>query len=89
VVFGGLTYRNVSSTVGSFTLTGGKFGISVAATWSGGAVTLQLLAADLEVWLDAMPPFTTNAVRVADLPPGRYQLAVSGAVRDTTSAFSQ
>ena len=41
----GVTFSNVGATTGPFVLAGGLYGVHVVATFGGGSVTLQKLAA--------------------------------------------
>ena len=43
----GVTFSNVGATTGPFVLAGGLYGVHVVATFGGGSVTLQKLAAEV------------------------------------------
>jgi hypothetical protein len=72
-------FSNLSATPAQFALEGGEYAMFVSATWGGGSVTLQGLAADGTTLVSLMPAFTSNGYGYLDLPPGQYTLAVATA----------
>jgi predicted phage tail protein len=73
------TFTNISADTEVFNLAGGKYGMSVVATWKSGSVTMQILAADESTWLAVAIPFTADGFQTADLPPGQYRFQVTNA----------
>lgn len=76
-----VSYKNVSTTQGPFTLRGGNYSIEAHATWGGGSVTLQRLAADgsTYVTVGAFSAFTADGTQNGNLPGGTYQFLVATA----------
>ena len=72
-------FSNVSATPAAFVLLGGKYGIMVSATFSGGNVALQGLALDGATWVTVLPAFTTNGYGYLELPPGEYRVQITTA----------
>jgi hypothetical protein len=70
---------NKSATTGPFTLTGGQYGVTVTATFGGGNVTLQRLAADGSTYVTCLTAFTAAGYASVYLPPGTYQVAITTA----------
>lgn len=75
----GTSFKNITSTPATFTLDGGVYGVDFIATWGGGSVTLNKLAADGSTFVAALPAFTANGTMLAELPRGSYQFAVATA----------
>jgi hypothetical protein len=75
-------FSNISATTSAFTLTGGRYAYTLAATFGGGSVTLQVLAGDGTTWLNVSNQTAANHVTV-DLTPGSYRIAIATA----TAAF--
>src|SRR5262245_38415548 len=71
-------FSNISGTTSAFTLTGGRYGFTVTATFGGGSVTLQVLAGDGTTWLTVSNQTAANHVTV-DLTPGSYRIAIATA----------
>ena len=69
-------FLNISATTAAFTLRGGRYGIDITASWGGGSVTLQHLAADGSTWITVVPAFTIENYSVADLQVGDYRFLV-------------
>ena len=63
----GVTFSNVGATTGPFDLAGGLYGVHVVATFGGGSVTLQKLAAD-GTWAATLTAFTANGYATVNLP---------------------
>ena len=72
----GATFSNVGATTGPFVLAGGLYGVHVVATFGGGSVTLQKLAADGGTWAAPLTAFTANGYATVNLPRGTYRLAI-------------
>lgn len=73
------TFSNISSTTSAFTLRGGLYGMTVKATWGGGSVTLQRLAADATTYVTALTAFAADGYATVSLPAGTYKVAVATA----------
>jgi hypothetical protein len=71
-------FSNISATTSAFTLTGGRYAFTVAATFGGGNVALQVLAGDGSTWL-VVSNQTAAAHVTVDLTPGSYRIAVATA----------
>lgn len=69
-------FVNISATTANFTINGGCFGCDFHATWGGGSVTLNKLAADGATWVAAAASWTADGTVLVLLPRGIYQLAV-------------
>jgi hypothetical protein len=85
------TYVNVSATPAAFTLRGGSYAVTVHATFGGGSVTLQRLAADGVTYVTCLTAFAADGFQVTNLPSGTYQLAILTATAvyaDITSVVS-
>lgn len=72
-------FANISATTAAFAAQGGRYGITVHATFGGGSVTLQILAFDNTTWLTAATPIVADGTALVDLPPGQYRFAVATA----------
>jgi hypothetical protein len=74
-------FTNVSASTAAFRLSGGRYQVSAVATWGGGNVHLQTLAADGSTWLDvgSSTNFTANGLVVVDLSSGQYRFSVTTA----------
>jgi hypothetical protein len=86
-----ISYKNVSTTQGPFTLRGGNYGVTVHATWGGGNVVLQRRTADGSTFINALTAFTVDGYANADLPGGTYQFAITTATAvyvDVTSVVT-
>jgi hypothetical protein len=73
----GFLVQAASATQGPFVLNGGKYGVTCSATFSTGNVALQILGPDGATFINALPAFTANGAASADLPAGKYQVAVT------------
>jgi hypothetical protein len=85
--FTGAPVNEVTSTSAGFVLDGGKYWFAAVGTFNGGTVALQKLGPDGQTFVNAgataSVAFTTNGNGVVDLPPGQYQVTVTGS---TTAA---
>jgi hypothetical protein len=70
-------FTNIAATTAAFNLDGGKYGVSVHATFAAGSVTLQIIAQDGTTWLPALTAFTADSYATIDLPPSQYRIAVA------------
>lgn len=73
------SFSNISATTAAFTLRGGNYGMTAKATWGGGSVTLQRLAADGSSYITALTAFSADGFQTALLPAGTYKIAVATA----------
>lgn len=72
-------FSNISANTASFTLRGGSYGITAHATWGGGNVVLQRLAADGATYVSVITALTADGYASANLPSGAYRFAVTTA----------
>jgi hypothetical protein len=72
-------FSNISANTASFTLRGGSYGITVHATWGGGNVALQRLAADGSTWINVITALTVDGFATTNLPNGTYRFGVTTA----------
>lgn len=70
---------NIAATTDPFSLKAGKYGVSCVATFGGGSVTLQKLAADGVTYVTALTAITAAIYTTVDLPEGTYRLLVATA----------
>ena len=70
---------NSSGTSQPFYLRGGAYGMDVTATFGGGSVTLQKLAADGTTYVTCLTAFTSAGYATANLPQGDYRVAIATA----------
>lgn len=73
------SYSNISATTAAFTLPAGNYGVTVTATFGGGSVTLQRLAADASTYVTCLTAFTAAGYATVLLPSGSYKFAVATA----------
>jgi len=70
-------FVNVSATPPAFPLSGGQYGlVAQATTW--GTAQLQLLSGDGVTWMNIGTALSANGQSVVTLPPGQYQLLLTG-----------
>lgn len=69
---------NISAATAGFPLVGGRYGITVSATFGGGSVTLQRLAADNSTYV-TVSTYTAAAYETQDIPDGTYRFGVTTA----------
>jgi hypothetical protein len=72
---------NVSASTAAFSLRGGKYGVSVVATFGGGSVKLQRLGPDGSTYLSVSSgtDFSANGYATVDLPSGNYRWTIATA----------
>jgi len=73
------SFSNISATTAAFKLTGGMYGITAKATWGGGSVTLQRMAADSTTYVSTGTVLSADGFTTATLPGGSYKFAVASA----------
>ena len=74
-----IVFSNISANTAAFTLRGGNYGITVSATFGGGSVTLQRLAADASTYVTCVTAFSAAGYASANLPSGTYRLTIATA----------
>ena len=74
-------FSNISASTAGFQLVGGKYGTDVVATFGGGSVKLQRLAADGSTYLSVSSgtDFTAAGYQTIDLPAGQYRFTIATA----------
>lgn len=72
-------FSNISATTAAFALGAGLYGITVTATFGGGNVVLQRLAADGATYVPVITALTAAGYATVSLPPGTYKLAITTA----------
>jgi len=72
-----IQFTNISANTAAFTLRGGNYGITVSATFGGGSVTLQRLAADGTTYVTCVTAFTAAGFASANLPSGTYRFTIA------------
>jgi hypothetical protein len=77
----GKGFTNISASTSAFPLKGGRYGVSVLATFGGGSVKLQRLALDGSTFVSmaSASDFTAAGGAIVDLPPGSYRFTVATA----------
>ena len=74
-----VAFTNISATTAAFTLPRGQYGVTVTATFGGGNVALQRLAADGSTYVTCLTAFTAAGYATVSLPPGSFKFAVTTA----------
>lgn len=74
-----VVFSNIAATPASFVLRGGQYAVTVLATFGGGSVALQRLAADNATYVTCLTPFTAAGYATVNLPSGTYRLLVATA----------
>lgn len=74
-----VNFSNISATTAAFQIFGGKYGLTVSATFGGGNVQLQALALDGSTFVNVGTAVTAAGQSTLDLPPGQYRIAVTTA----------
>lgn len=72
-------FSNISANTSPFILHGGSYGITVHATFGGGNVVLQRLAADGVTYVNCITALTADGYASTNLPGGTYRFAVTTA----------
>jgi microcystin-dependent protein len=74
-------FSNISATTAAFALLGGTYGVDVVATFGGGSVKLQRLAADQSTYLSvsAATDFSAAGYVTVQLAPGTYRFTIATA----------
>lgn len=83
-------FINFAATTSAFDLRGGHYGFTIKATWGGGTVKIQRLAADGSSYVD-VKSYTADGYDALSLPIGTYKLAVTTATEiyaDLTSVVT-
>jgi hypothetical protein len=77
----GAIFSNISATTASFHLDGGKYGVDVVATFGGGSVKLQKLAADGTTYVSvgSTTDFSAAGYAAVDLAVGTYRFTIATA----------
>lgn len=72
-------YDGISADTADFTIRGGLYGMSVAATWGGGSVTISRKDRN-GVYIPMLSTaFSANGYQAVYLPNGTYKMAVATA----------
>jgi len=71
------TFSNISATTATFKLRGGKYGLSVKATYGGQTVTLSKLMGDGSTWVAAMTAVSADGYSTGDFAEGDYRITVA------------
>jgi len=74
-----VNFSNIAATTAAFALLGGKYALTVTATFGGGNVQLQILSLDGSTWLNVGSSVTTAGVSTNDIPAGQYRLSITTA----------
>jgi len=75
----GAKFSNIAANTAAFTLRGGSYGITVHATFGGGNVVLQRLAADASTWINVVTALTADGFATTNLPAGSYRFGITTA----------
>jgi hypothetical protein len=73
------TFTNIAATTAAFTLPSGNYGVTVTATFGGGSVTVQRLAADGTTYVTCLTAFTAAGYASVLIPTGTYRIAIATA----------
>ncbi len=68
----------VTSTGSLFQLAGGKYWLAAVGTFNSATVTLQRVGPDGNTFITAATGLTAAGGNTSDLPPGTYQVTISG-----------
>jgi hypothetical protein len=82
------SFSNISADSAAFNLEAGNYGVTITATFGGGTVTLQRLAADATTYVTCLTAFTAAGYATVLLPSGTYKFDVvtaTGVYVDITS----
>ena len=74
-------WSNIGGSVAGFVLRGGAYGVTVVATFGGGSVKLQKLAADGSTYVSVSSgtDFTAAGFATVNLPQGTYKITIATA----------
>ena len=79
-------WSNISATPAAVTALGGLYALTIhTTTWNAATISLKALAADGITWVivdnivQAATAFSADGNQQFNLPPGQYQLAITGA----------
>jgi hypothetical protein len=81
-------FNSIGATPALFTLRGGQYAVTVTATFGGGSVTLQRVAADGSTLVTCLTAFSAAGYATVNLPSGTYSLTIATAtavIADITS----
>jgi hypothetical protein len=73
------SFSNISADTDAFQLEAGNYAVTVIATFGGGSVTLQRLAADATTYVTCLTAFTAAGYATVLLPSGTYKFDVATA----------
>jgi hypothetical protein len=68
----------ITSTSATFVLSGGKYWFAAVGTFNSGTATLQKMGPDGNTLVNAATALMAAGGNVSDLPPGTYQVTISG-----------
>ena len=74
-----INFSNIAATTAGFQIYGGKYGLTVSATFGGGNVQLQVLSLDGSTWINVGSSVTAAGQSTVDIPPGQYRLSITTA----------
>lgn len=74
----GQAYSNIAATQAAINLVGGKYGMTVTATFAAGSVAIEKLHIDGTTWQVVLNA-TAAGYSTVDIPPGTYRIAVTTA----------
>jgi hypothetical protein len=75
----GTSFANIAATTAAFELKGGKYGISVTATFGGGSVVLLKLHSDGSTYQSVHTALTAAGYTTVDIPSGTYKVTIATA----------
>jgi hypothetical protein len=88
-------FTGLIATSSSFTLRGGQYGVDVVGTFGGGTATVQKRGNDGATYVPcpsingSAAGFTAAGYQVFYLPPGTYEIGISGATGPSLSVNLQ
>jgi hypothetical protein len=72
-------FSNIAATTAAFALLGGRYVVTVSATFGGGSVKFQILGPDNATFISIGADFTAAGVATVDVPPGQFRLTIATA----------
>jgi hypothetical protein len=83
-----VSFKNISTNSAAFVLKGGRYAISVLATFGGGSVKFQALGPDGSTFISpsSATDFTAAGAAVVDIPPGQFRFTIATATAVFASA---